>query len=108
MGTALPLLSRSGWALGSAALLVGGTFMVATMIGLQKARALAPLNPARLLGRMTAAFALGQIAGPLLVRGLAGMQWRDWGPVERSSSAATVLMLVTALWLWRLGERRQD
>jgi MFS family permease len=103
LGTALPLLSRSGWALGCAALLVGGTFMVATMIGLQQARALAPLNPARLLGRMTAAFALGQIAGPLVVRLLTGVQWRGWGPVEISSAAATLLMLATAVWLWRSG-----
>ena len=39
--------------------------MVVTMIGMQEARARAPANPTALLGSMTAAFAIGQLAGPL-------------------------------------------
>jgi hypothetical protein len=39
--------------------------MVVTMIGMQEARARAPANPTALLGLMTAAFAIGQLAGPL-------------------------------------------
>ena len=100
-GVALPLLSRSGWAIALAALLVGSTFVLATVIAMQQARALAPLQPARLLGRMTAAFALGQIAGPLLVRALHGVQWGSWGGIEISSAAAAAWLLATALWLWR-------
>jgi predicted MFS family arabinose efflux permease len=49
-----------------AALLVGSTFMVATMIGMQEARARARGSPTALLGLMTAAFAIGQLAGPLI------------------------------------------
>ena len=48
------------------AVLVGGTFMVNTMLGLQEARARSPDNPTAMLGLMTAAFATGQLAGPLV------------------------------------------
>ena len=101
VGVALPLVSRSGWAIALAALLVGGTFVLATVISMQQARALAPAQPARLLGRMTAAFALGQIAGPLAVRALAGVQWGRWTGIEITSAAAAVWLLGTAVWLWR-------
>lgn len=112
-GVALPLLSRSGWAVALAALLVGGTFVLATVIAMQMARALAPQQPAPLLARMTAAFALGQIAGPLLVRALAPVQlhapWQPagaaaLGAIEITLACATLLLLATAAWLWR-GQR---
>jgi hypothetical protein len=100
-GAALPLFSRSGWAIALAALAVGGTFVLATLIAMQQARALAPQQPATLLARMTAAFAAGQIGGPLAVRALAGMRWGDWGAIEIASALATALLLASAVWLWR-------
>jgi MFS family permease len=103
LGAALPLISQTGAAIAAAALLVGGTFVVATLIGLQQVRALMPQHPARLVGRMTAAFALGQILGPLAVRALAGVRLGPWGALEISSAAAALLMAGTAAWLWRLG-----
>jgi len=51
------------------ALCVGGTFMVATMAGIQHARRAAADRAPRLIAAMTAAFALGQLIGPLLIRG---------------------------------------
>ena len=105
LGAAMPLLSRSGAAIALAALLVGSTFVVVTVIGLEQARALAPAHPAPLLGRMTASFALGQIAGPLMVRALSGFQIGAWGPLELASAGAAMLMLATAVWLWRLGQK---
>ena len=54
------------------AVCVGGTFMVVTMAGLQEARRVAGESATRLMAAMTAAFAVGQLAGPLLVVGLAG------------------------------------
>jgi hypothetical protein len=101
VGTGLPAVSQSLWSLALSALLVGGTFMIATMAGLQMARALAPSNPTPLLARMTAAFAGGQIAGPVLVRllgmhaasGNAGMTW--------ASAVAALSLAASALWLWR-------
>lgn len=57
-----------------AALCVGGTFMVITMAGLQEARRAAGMHARVLMAAMTSAFALGQIAGPLCVTGLAKYQ----------------------------------
>jgi len=107
LGAALPLLNRSGPAIGLAALLVGGCFMVATLLALQQARALAPLQPAPLLGRMTAAFALGQIAGPALVRALQALpSISRWPAIELGAAAAATVMMLSAAWLWRLSPPR--
>jgi len=57
-----------------AALCVGGTFMVNTMVGLQEARRVAGLHARMLMAAMTSAFALGQIVGPLLVSSFIGMR----------------------------------
>jgi MFS family permease len=51
-----------------AAVCVGGTFMVATMSSMQEARRIGGNAPGRLIAAMTAAFAVGQLAGPLTVR----------------------------------------
>ena len=101
LGTALPLATRSLWTLAASAVFVGGTFMVATMAGLQLARERCPSNPTPLLARMTVAFAAGQIAGPLVVRLLGPGKWAGWDAVALANAAATVLLAVTAAWLWR-------
>jgi len=64
-GVLLPTIWLSLESIALAALLVGGTFMAITMLGLQEARSRAPDDPTTVLGRMTAAFALGQLAGPV-------------------------------------------
>jgi MFS family permease len=48
-----------------AALCVGGSFMVVTMAGMQEALQVAGAQAARLMAAMTAAFATGQILGPV-------------------------------------------
>ncbi len=101
LGTALPLLVQSLPAIAASAVFVGGTFMVATMAGLQLAGEVRPDNPTPLLAQMTAAFAAGQIAGPLLVRALGSGRWAGWGALEWTGSAATLSLILTALWLWR-------
>jgi predicted MFS family arabinose efflux permease len=65
IGVILPCTWLAPVPMAISALLVGSTFMVATMSGLQEARARSPTNPTPLLGLMTAAFAIGQLAGPL-------------------------------------------
>ena len=64
-GVILPSVWLGAMAIAIAAILVGSTFMVVTMVGLQEARARKPDNPTALLAQMTAAFAIGQLAGPL-------------------------------------------
>ncbi|MBL8360098.1 MAG: YbfB/YjiJ family MFS transporter [Rubrivivax sp.] len=100
VGVILPLLHFSLATLVLSALAVGGTFMVVTMAGLQEARRLAASShaaPTRLMSAMTAAFALGQLAGPLLVA-------RDATPRQAllaPSAAAAGLLALAALALWR-------
>lgn len=101
LGTALPLFVQTLPAIAVSAVLVGGTFMVATMAGLQLAREARPDNPTPLLARMTAAFAAGQIAGPLLVRAIGSGRWGGWDALGWTGAIATLLLLLTALWLWQ-------
>ncbi|WP_341644365.1 YbfB/YjiJ family MFS transporter [Thauera sp. SDU_THAU2] len=103
VGTFLPLLQQSLWVLAGSAVLVGGTFMITTMAGLQLARERMPENPTALLARMTAGFAAGQIAGPLLVRLIGDSQIAGLDALSWASAAATVLLAASALWLWRGG-----
>ena len=72
LGVASPVLVRGLLGILAGAVLVGGTFMVTTMAGLQEARRLAGASASVLIAAMTAAFAAGQIIGPLLVSALAG------------------------------------
>jgi MFS family permease len=104
LGTVLPLAAQALWALAASAVLVGGTVMVATMAGLQLAREQVPANPTPLQARMTTAFAAGQIAGPLLVRALGPGSWAGWDALGWANAVATVLLVLTAAWLWRDAE----
>jgi hypothetical protein len=101
LGTLLPLLHQALWVLAASAVLVGGTFMVATMAGLQLVREQMPSNPTSLLARMTAGFAAGQIAGPLLIRLIGSNQFAGWDALNWANALATLLLAVTSLWLWQ-------
>jgi len=86
-GTAAPLVVPGLAGIVAAAVLVGGTFVVITMAGLQVAREIAGPGAPPLMAAMTAGFGLGQIAGPLLVAHLG-----DRGiPVALAGSALLVL-----------------
>ena len=65
-GAALPVFAPYAAAIGVSALLLGGTFVVITVAALREARRLAPQHAGSLIAAMTASFALGQIAGPLV------------------------------------------
>jgi MFS family permease len=67
VGVAVPALWPGIAGIMLAALFVGGTFVVCTMVGLQEARLVAGPHATGLMAAMTAAFALGQILGPLSV-----------------------------------------
>jgi predicted MFS family arabinose efflux permease len=66
-GTAAPVVLPGLLGIGVAAVLVGGTFVVMTMAGLQVAREVAGAGAPPLMAAMTAGFGLGQVAGPLVV-----------------------------------------
>jgi MFS family permease len=67
LGVVVPVFAINLTTLLFAALCVGGTFMVITMAGIQEARRLGGAQSARVVALYTAAFALGQILGPLTV-----------------------------------------
>ena len=97
LGSALPALWPGLAAVLVAALLVGGTYMVVTMLGLREARRAAGAEATPFIAVMTAAFAIGQIAGPLLVSGVAHLR-RGF---SAALLAAAVLVLAAAVSLWR-------
>jgi len=66
-GIALPIVWSGIVPIMLAALFVGGTFMVITMVGMQEARSVGGMRATGLMAALTSAFALGQIAGPISV-----------------------------------------
>ena len=65
LGVGAPLAVHGLAGILIAALCVGGSFMVVTMTGMQEALQVAGPHAARLMAAMTAAFATGQILGPV-------------------------------------------
>ncbi len=86
-GVVAPVFAANLYVLLFAALCVGGSFMVITMAGIEEARRLGGAEAPRLTAAYTAAFAAGQIIGPLTVGAFGG------GMVVPSLVAATVLVL---------------
>jgi len=96
-GVAVPIVWSGIGGIVLSALCVGGTFMVATMAGMQEARRVAPDNAASLMAAMTAAFAIGQILGPVLVSIVAG----DPRGMDLTLIAAAVVLTLGATVLMR-------
>jgi hypothetical protein len=101
IGVLLPSLWLNGWTIALAALLVGGTFMVITMAGVQESRARSAGDPTALVGRMTAAFAVGQIAGPVSASLLLYLPSARADGLNLALQAAGAGLLLSAAWLWR-------
>ena len=101
-GVLLPSLWLAPETIAISALLVGSTFMVVTMIGMQEARARAPGNPTTLLGRMTAAFAIGQLAGPVVSGILDILPGAHQVAVAQALQLAAFGLAMSAAYLWRL------
>jgi len=101
LGIALPLWSPGLLAILAAALCVGGSFMTVTLAAMQEAKQVAAGGARALMAAMTAAFALGQILGPLCVATTAG------GRADFSSGlilAATLLTVSAGLLFRRTGQ----
>ena len=104
VGTLLPALWQSLAGLMLSSLMVGGTFMVVTMAGLQVAASQVTHYPKyNLSALMTASFAFGQLIGPLTALVATGKNiWLALLPVS-----AIVLLIGVAL-LWRLYQHQQS
>ncbi|HET9403454.1 MAG TPA: YbfB/YjiJ family MFS transporter, partial [Burkholderiales bacterium] len=70
LGVMLPVVANGLPAILIAAVFVGGTFMVITMVGMQEARRVAGAQARALMAAMTSAFAVGQVVGPVSVSAL--------------------------------------
>lgn len=93
-GIVLPLWSQGLPGILAAALCVGGTFIVITLVALQEARRVAGPGARMLIAAMTSAFAAGQIVGPLTVGAAAG-----GGGFASGLMLAAVLLTASALLL---------
>ena len=92
LGVALPIIWSGIVPIILAALFVGGTFMVITMVGMQEARSVAGARATGLMAALTSAFALGQIAGPISVSLVVGAG----GNVAAALLVACVVLVVSA------------
>jgi predicted MFS family arabinose efflux permease len=93
LGVLVPVLvPHSLAALVVSAVCIGGTFMVATMAGLQEARRVAGAAAPRLMAAMTAAFGTGQLIGPLAV----GAHGSAGDGLATSAVVAALLLLGSA------------
>jgi predicted MFS family arabinose efflux permease len=101
IGVLLPAVWTSLTSVVIAALLVGGTFMVITMVGMQEVRARAEGQATRALGRMTAGFAVGQLAGPLASAGIARLTADNNGALRLALVLSALGLLGSAVYLWR-------
>jgi MFS family permease len=101
VGTLLPSLWTHGLAILLAALLVGGTFMIVTLAGVQEARARTQGDPRAAVGRMTAAFAIGQIAGPVMSALLLHVPALRTHGLDVALQVAALSLFATAAWLAR-------
>lgn len=94
VGLVLPALHSSMATIVIAGLCVGGTFMIVTMAGMKEAHRIAPeADVMRHIGAMTAAFATGQMAGPVIASALHGLT----GGFGVSLGVTSVLLVATAL-----------
>jgi predicted MFS family arabinose efflux permease len=93
IGVAVGGLVENGWGAIVSSVLLGGTFMGLTALGLALTRELVPARASTGLAAMTAAFGLGQIIGPVV-----GGAWAEQaGGFARPSIAAAAALALAAV-----------
>jgi predicted MFS family arabinose efflux permease len=103
-GVVVPLVLPGLAGILVAALCVGGTFVVITLVGMQEARAVAGERARTLIAAMTSAFALGQIVGPLC----AAYWVRATGGFSGALILASTLLAVSSIALLRGAPRSRS
>jgi len=106
LGVAVPVVFPGITAIMLAALLVGGTLVVITMIGIQEARVAGGPQAPKLIAAMTTAFAVGQIAGPISVSGLAHA--RNGFSIALLVASALLTLSAAALYWGHSRNRRKE
>ena len=103
-GLLLPVMYPHILSIIAAGLCVGGTFMVITMAGLSEAHRIAtPADAVRHVAVMTAAFATGQVVGPIFASALHDAT----GSFAPALIATSVILIATSMLLIRLPFRAQ-
>jgi len=92
-GVILPAVGHGIVPIMLAALAVGGTFVAITMVCMQEARVIGKAHATGLIAALTAAFAFGQIVGPLTVSWLIGAD----GDFSRALYLASAVLVAGAL-----------
>lgn len=105
LGVLLPIVWSALSGVIASALLVGGTFMVITMVGMQEARSRVADNPTAVLGRMTAGFAFGQLMGPIVSAAIGHVVSDHTIALDLALALSAAGLLASAWYLWR-HERR--
>ncbi len=101
IGVLLPCFRPSFAGVSVAALLVGGTFMVVTMVGMQEARSRAEGNTTEVLGRMTAGFAFGQLMGPVASAAIGRFTTNYSTALNYALTISATGLFLSAFYLWR-------
>jgi len=99
VGVAFPALWHHLFSIVVAALLVGSTFMVTSMVAMQEAREIAGRDSTPLISAMTTCFAIGQVIGPLFASQLPHLGDEFAGALL----LASCLLLLSACTLIRSG-----
>lgn len=98
LGVALPAIAPGLGSIVIAALCVGGTFMVITMLGMQQAQASGGRRARSLMANLTASFATGQLAGPVY---FSLTSEHFGGSLEASLYVASAVLLVSCLLMFK-------
>jgi hypothetical protein len=101
LGVLLPSVWLNGATVALSALMVGGTFLIVTLAGVQEVRARALGDATPLVAHMTSAFAIGQIAGPIASSLLLHVPRFARSGLDIALQLAAVTLFVSAGWLWR-------
>jgi MFS family permease len=107
IGVLLPAVWHSIASISIAAMLVGGNFMVVTMVGMQEAKARAEASATIVLARMTAGFALGQLLGPVIYGILGHFSTNASSAFNHGLELASAALLLGAIYLLKEDRCRQ-